>query len=588
MDFWKLLFRFVPIYKWRILAYIVLNILCSVFSIFSFATIIPLLQVLFGLSKPSMSFVDWETISSFSSALDVIKNNTLFYIQGKIISNGDSAALLLIGMFLIITSFLSNAISLSAYFVRIPVRTGIARDLRKVVYAKIVKMPLSTFKGESKGDFVARMTSDVEEVDFGIGTAMDMLIKDPVQIIVYIVTLFGISIALTWRALFLLAISCTICALVGSAMKRFAMKVQTYKGQIMATFEESIGALPIIKAFNIEHRLEERFSVLNNKIREMANTANRRYSFAWPLADFLMTTIIAILLWFGGRAILDGQSSIGTAEFIYFLVVFYSTIPPIRDITKCTFGIRKAMASVERMNRIAKLEDESNSYTPLTPSLHTQIGSPIINFNNVCFAYGKQVVFQNFNISIKQGEHVAIIGHNGSGKSTFASILMNFYNVQSGHIAIDNVPICDWNLKQLRNLFAYVPQEAMLFNDTIYSNIALGKDDVTIQEIEQVIEALDMKAFINSCPQGLYTKVGNQGMELSGGQRQCIAIARALISNAPILLFDEATSALDQQNLSSFNAYMKQCGNQKTIICITHDTNALSFIDRVIDLDSCL
>lgn len=587
MDFWKLFFRFIPIYKWRVLAYIVLNILCCVCSIFSFATIIPLLQILFGLSGPSISYIEWSSINSVSSALDVLKNDILYFLQEKIIVNGNEFALLLLGAFLMATSFLSNAFSLLAYFTRIPIRTGIARDLRKVVYGKIVRMPLSVFEGQSKGDFVSRMTNDVDEVDFGIGTALDMLIKDPVQIIVYIVTLFGISYVLTWKALILLVAGCIVSGIIGSAMKKYAMQVQSYKGQIVATFEETIAILPVIKAFAKEHYWEEKFATLNNKMRKRANTTNQRYSFAWPLADFLMTTIIAILLWFGGSKVLacNSDTAIGAAEFIYFLIVFYSIIPPIRDITKCMYGIRKAMASVERMNKVAKLDDEYENYGITAPvQLNAQVGQPLFQLNNISFSYGKRNVFKDLNLCINRGESVAIIGGNGSGKSTLVSLLMKLYPILSGEILIDNKPIDSWNVKQLRKLFAYVPQEPMLFNDSIYNNITFGNEKATMEDVMNIVSLLDMKQFLLTCPQGLQTKVGNQGSELSGGQRQCIAIARALISDAPVLILDEATSALDKRNQVAFSSVMKKLCTFKTIICVTHDVYSLSFVDRTIDI----
>lgn len=583
MEFWRLLGRFIPVYKWRILSYILLIVLSSVFSVFSFATIIPLLQLLFGLSDAQIDYMNPEAIVSFKSFLEFIENNSLFYIQQQILENGKTTALLILGAFLIITSALSNFISYFAYYVRIPIRTGISRDLRNEAYATILQMQVSTFSNENKGDFVSRMTNDIAEVDYGIGTAMDMIIKEPVKVIVYICTLISISILLTFEALVLLCLSCLIIAIVGKAMKRLAKQGQQYRAAILSTFEETLGRIKFIKAFNLKEYFYREFEYLSDETMEVLNKTNRRYSVAWPLTDFLLSVSIALLMFFGGSFILNETSNLPAEKFIYFLVVFFSIFPPVRNITKATYGIRKAIASVERMNYILSLNSEDDySGTELSEITEKYSG---IEFKDVSFGYRKdKMILNNINITIPLNQFTIIKGATGVGKTTLFNLLSKLYMPDLGEICYNGVNINTISTHALRDNITYVSQDSILFNDTIMENIYYGKQYAYHHEIIQAAKEVGIHDFIESLPFKYKTIVGDQGMNLSNGQRQAIALARAILRNTPILILDEATNCMDSNIEQQVFENLKKIYNGRTLIVITHNDNLLNFADNVITI----
>ena len=416
MDFIKLLIRFIPQFKGRIIAYISLNFLCSTCSVFSFIAIIPLIQILFKLSDKNFTYLETSNIESFSDFLDIIKNNIMFSLQEKISVYGEFKVLLMIGGFVILMSFLFNFISYFAYWVRIPIRTGISRDLRKDAYNKITSMPIKAFTKENRGDFVSRMTNDVEEVEYGIGTTLDMFIKDPIQIIVYIITMIGISSQLTLYAIIMITVVCVFVLLLGQVMQRISFDAQIKRGQILSAFEQTLGILPIVKSFNAQKMFQKKFDILNIKTQKVFNKQNRFYSLAWPSTDFLITVIIVLMLCLGGNLILCGKSDINPAVFIGFLGVLYSIISPIRDMMKCTFGIRKAMASVVRLNKILAINDEIINEKKDSISESKEI--PIIAIKDLSFKYDNESVLENISLQINKGQKVAILGATGSGKST--------------------------------------------------------------------------------------------------------------------------------------------------------------------------
>ena len=583
MDFWKLVGRFIPLYKWRILSYVLLIILSSVFSVFSFATIIPLLQLLFGLSDAQILYMDSNSIVSFKTFLEFIENNSLYYIQHQILENGKITALLILGLFLIVTSALSNIISYFAYYVRIPIRTGISRDLRNEVYATILSMPIKAFSNENKGDFVSRMTNDIEEVDYGIGTAMDMIIKEPIKVIVYICTLISISILLTFEALLLLCLSCVVIALVGKAMKHLARKGQQYRATILSTFEQTLGKLKFIKAFNLDKHFYTEFEGVSDETMEVLNKTNRRYSIAWPLTDFLLSVSIAVLMCLGGSFILNETSTLSAEKFIYFLVVFFSIVPPIRNITKSTYGIRKAMASVERMNYILSLNKEKDSLGSKIDNVCQQnVG---IEFRNISFGYTKNdIVLNNVNLHIPLNQITIIKGETGTGKTSLFNLLLKLYAPLEGQILYNGVDINKLSTYNLRNTITYVSQDPVLFNDSIYNNVNLGKLDASTSEIVLATKLTGIDDFISSLPDKYSTIVGDQGMNLSNGQRQAIAIARALLRNTPILILDEATNCMDSLLELKIMENIKQLYNGRTIIIITHNDNLNDLADNIISI----
>ena len=583
MEFWKLLGRFIPIYKWRILSYILLIVLSSIFSVFSFATIIPLLQLLFGLSDVQIIYMDAESIVSFKSFLEFVENNSLYYIQQQILENGKTTALLILGVFLITTSALSNVISYFAYYVRIPIRTGISRDLRNEAYATILHMPVNAFANENKGDFVSRMTSDIAEVDYGIGTAMDMIIKEPIKVVVYICTLISISLFLTIEALILLCIACIIIAVVGKAMKRLAKEGQQYRAAILSTFEETLGKIKFIKSFNLIDYFYREFEVLSDETMEVLNKTNRRYSIAWPLTDFLLSVSIATLMCLGGSLILNETSSLPAEKFIYFLVVFFSIIPPIRNITKSTYGIRKAMASVERMNYILSLDAEQDLLgEKIDDSIVHSTG---IEFNNVSFSYTtNRLILDNVNISIPLNKTTIIKGETGAGKTTLFNLLLKLYTPSKGKILYNGVDISKLSTYNLRNAITYVSQDSILFNDSIMENINLGKREAYPPEVIHATKLAGVNDFIDILPCKYKTIVGDQGMNLSNGQRQAIGIARAVLRNTPILILDEATNCMDSNIEQQVFENLKKIYNGRTLIVITHNDNLLRYADKVITI----
>lgn len=583
MEFWKLLGRFIPIYKWRILSYILLIVLSSIFSVFSFATIIPLLQLLFGLSDVQIIYMDAESIVSFKSFLEFVENNSLYYIQQQILENGQTTALLILAVFLITTSALSNFISYFAYYVRIPIRTGISRDLRNEAYATVLHMPVNAFANENKGDFVSRMTSDIAEVDYGIGTAMDMIIKEPIKVVVYICTLISISLFLTFEALILLCIACIIIAVVGKAMKRLAKEGQQYRAAILSTFEETLGKIKFIKSFNLIDYFYREFEVLSDETMEVLNKTNRRYSIAWPLTDFLLSVSIATLMCLGGSLILNETSSLPAEKFIYFLVVFFSIIPPIRNITKSTYGIRKAMASVERMNYILSLDAEQELLGEYIDD--STIPNAGIQFNNVSFSYtNNRLILDNVNITIPLNKTTIIKGETGIGKTTMFNLLLKLYTPSKGQILYNGVDISKLSTYNLRNTITYVSQDSILFNDSIMENINLGKREADSQEVIHATKLAGVNDFIDILPCKYKTIVGDQGMNLSNGQRQAIGIARAVLRNTPILILDEATNCMDSNIEQQVFENLQKIYNGRTLIVITHNGNLLRYADKVITI----
>lgn len=583
MEFWGLLFKFVPTYKGRIFSYILLIVLSSIFSIFSFATIIPLLQLLFGISESKILCLDFSSVVSFKTFLDYIENNALFFLQDKVLEKGSIYPLFIIALFLIITSALSNIISYLAYYVRIPIRTGISRDLRNKVYDKILFMKYGKLSLEKKGDFISRMTSDIEEVDNGIGTAMDMLIKEPIKIIVYILTLFGISLHLTLEALLLLVVSCSFITIVGAVMKRLALQGQQCRSLIISTFEETIEKLRLVRTYGLGESFYQNFVDLSDKTMNIFNKTNRWYSIAWPLTDFLLTTNIALLMLLGGVFILNESSDMPAERFLYFLVVFFSIIPPIRNITKATYGIRKAMASVDRMNYILSIEkeklDSENNIHEITND-----GKDIV-FRDVSFGYtSDNIILKEFNISIPLRRFTILKGNIGVGKTTIFNLLLKLFTPNKGTVSICGYDINELSSKCIRDLITYVPQNPELFNASILDNIRLSNKQESIENIKRYAEFVGIDDYIESLPMGYNTIVGDHGMNLSSGQKQSISLIRALLRDTPILVLDESTNCMDLNVEIDFFEKIRKNYPSKTIVLITHNDDLNQFADNIITL----
>ena len=568
MNILSLLKRFVPPYRWQVAANLCFNILSTILSLFSFATIIPVLQILFGLSQVSAIYMPLETATTFQEILNILKNNLYYYLQTLIETQGAQSVLLLLGGCLVLlTGFKCLTAWLANYFM-VPIRTGVLRDLRAQLYKKVVSLPIGFFTEERKGDVMSRMTNDVNEVEASIMSTLDMLFKDPIMILVYLITLFTISWQLTLFVLVLLPIAGLLIGRIGRSLKRASSKGQEQNAEILTQIDETLGGLRVVKAFNAEGKLTDRFLNLINATRATFNRINRRYYLAHPVSEFFGTALIAILLWFGGTLILGDYSSIDAATFIYYLVILYSIIGPAKDLSKATYGIRRGMASLERIDKILKVESTiRNIDNPVKISDFQSV----IRYEDVSFSYqADRSVLQHINLDIHKGQTIALVGQSGSGKTTLADLLPRFYDPTAGRITIDGVDIKNLKTFDLRALMGNVNQEAILFNDTFYNNITFGVESATMEEVRQAARIANADDFIMATPDQYQTTIGDRGSRLSGGQRQRISIARAILKNPPILILDEATSALDTESEKLVQEALENLMKDRTTLVVAH------------------
>ena len=571
--------RFIPPYKWYVVLNLFFNIVSTILSLFSFATLIPILQLLFGLATIDGVYTPLEQVQGLEELLVALKNNFYFMLQSQMELRGPSYVLLLLGIGLVVlTGLKCLTIWLAKYFM-VPLRTGVLRDLRESLYKKVVSLPIGFFTEERKGDVMSRMTNDVNEVEASIMSTLDMLFKDPVMILIYLVTLFCVSWQLTLFVLLLLPVAGLLIGRIGRTLKRASTKGQEQNAEILTQIEETLGGLRVVKAFNAEQKLIHRFQLLINATRRTFNRINRRYYLAHPVSEFLGTTLIAILLWFGGLLILSDNSAIDAATFIYYIVIFYSIIGPAKDLSKATYGIRRGMASLERIDKI--LETESNVIEAKTPKQVVDFQS-MIRFENVSFAYQTDhPVLQDVNLDIYKGQTVALVGQSGSGKTTMADLLPRFYDPQSGCITIDGVDIREVKTHDLRALMGNVNQEAILFNDTFYNNITFGVEHATMEQVRQAARIANADDFIMATPDQYETTIGDRGSRLSGGQRQRISIARAILKNPPILILDEATSALDTESEKLVQEALENLMRDRTTFVVAHRLSTVRNADLI-------
>lgn len=587
MHFLKLIRRFVPPYKGEMAANIFFNLLSTILSLFSFAAIIPVLQILFGLSETTAQPIDMSTVTSLSDWLSAVKNNLYFWMESQIVVHGGGYMLFVLGTFLVVMTGFKCFTAWMANFYMVPIRTGVLRDLRKSLYDKVVSLPIGYFTEERKGDVMSRMTNDVNEVEASIMAALDVLFKDPIMLLIYLITLFCISWQLTLFVLVLLPVAGLLIGRVGRSLKRASLHGQEQNAEILTQIDETLGGLRVVKAFNAEDKLKQRFLNLINDTRRTFNRINRRYYLAHPVSEFLGTALIAVILWFGGILILSDHSTIDAATFIYYLVIFYSIINPAKDLSKAGYGVRKGMASLERIDKI--LNTQSNIVEQTDPKpLHAFCDR--IEYRDVCFSYREDVpVLRHINLSIRKGQMVALVGQSGSGKTTLADLLPRFYDPVSGTITIDGTDIRDVSTYDLRALMGNVNQEAILFNDSFYNNITFGVDTTQPapngQTWQQAVEAAARIAnahdFIMATPQGYATLIGDRGSRLSGGQRQRISIARAILKNPPILILDEATSALDTESEKAVQQALEHLMKDRTTLVVAHRLSTIRNADLI-------
>ena len=562
-EFFTVLRRFVPPYKKYLFLSIIFNILAAILTLFSFAVIIPILEMLFKVKEGTYVYMSLAD----GSLKDVAFNNFYYYTQEAITMWGQSTTLALLAALLIaMTALKTGTQYLGAYFV-IPMRSGIVRDIRNYVYNKIVTLPIGFFTSERKGDVMARMSGDVAEIENSIMASLDMMFKNPIMIVVCLTTMIIISWQLTLFVLILLPIAGTIMGRVGKKLKRKSLKGQNQWGVLMSIIEECLGGLRIIKAFNAEEKVKRRFHEENEEFYNISNSINRRQQLAHPMSEFLGTVAISIVLWFGGSLILGGYSTMNAASFIYYMVIFYSIINPAKDLSKAVYAIQKGLASMERIDKILNADNPIKD--PENPKEITRLHGDI-EYHDISFSYGEHEVLHGIDLTIPAGATVALVGQSGSGKSTLADLIPRFYDVDKGCITIDGVDIRDLRVHDLRSFMGNVNQEAILFNDTFYNNITFGVKEATMEQVVEAAKIANAHEFIMESENGYDTNIGDRGCKLSGGQRQRISIARAILKNPPILILDEATSALDSESEKLVQEALDRLMKDRTTLVIAH------------------
>ena len=562
-EFIKILRRFVPPYKRYLILNIIFNMLTAVLTLFSFALIIPILEMLFKIREVTYEYMPMAG----HSLKDVVVNNFYYYTQESIDTWGPSVTLALLATALVIMTALKTGTAyLSSYYI-VPMRSGIVRDIRNSLYDKSARLPISFFTSERKGDVMARMSGDVAEIENSIMASLDMMFKNPVMIIVCLAMMIMISWQLTVFVFILLPLAGIVMGRVGKRLKRQSLEGQNQWGVLMSNIEETLGGLRIIKAFNAETKVMDRFHRENQEFYRISNKVARRQALAHPMSEFLGTTAIAIILWFGGSLILTGMSGMNAASFIYYMVIFYSIINPAKDLSKAAYAIQKGLASMERIDKILSADN------PITdPENPAQLPSLAhgISYKGVSFSYGEREVLHDIDLDIPAGSTVALVGQSGSGKTTLADLLPRFYDVAAGSISVDGVDIRQLRVADLRSLMGNVNQEAILFNDTFRNNITFGVDNATDEEVEAAARIANAHDFIIETENGYDTNIGDRGCRLSGGQRQRISIARAILKNPPILILDEATSALDTESEVLVQQALERLMRNRTTIVIAH------------------
>lgn len=575
-DFMAILRRFVPPYKKYLALSIFFNILTAFLTLFSFALVIPILQMLFQVNTEHYSFMPMESINDLK---EVAVNNFYWYIQELIVSDGAVFTLGTLAIALVImTGLKTGAAYLGMYFL-IPLRAGVVRDIRNFVYDKITTLPIGYFTGERKGDVMARMSGDVAEVENSIMASLDMIFKNPVMIIVCLVMMIAVSWQLTVFVLVLLPLAGIVMGRVGKRLKRSSLETQNQWGVIMSTIEETLGGLRIVKAFNAEDKMRDRFHGENQRFYNLSRRVARRQQLAHPMSEFLGTAAVAIVLWFGGWLILGGHSSLNAAEFIYYMIIFYSIINPAKDLTKGAYAIQKGLASMERVDKILSAENPIAD-PPAGAAMTARTGD--IEYRNVSFSYGEHRVIDNVSMRIPAGHTVALVGQSGSGKSTLADLLPRFYDVEKGSITIDGTDIRQMRVHDLRAMMGNVSQEAILFNDTFYNNITFGVEGpVSMDDVIAAARVANAHDFIEESEQGYQTVIGDRGCRLSGGQRQRISIARAVLRNPDILILDEATSALDSESEHLVQEALDRLMRDRTTLVIAHRLSTIANADMI-------
>lgn len=578
-EFLQVLRRFVPPYKKYLVWSVIFNILSAVLNIFSFMTLIPILQILFKTSdvKPVTKLITWDNVHGVESMVEMLTNNANYYIQHFIVTTGEANTLLIIGILLAFMTMLKTG----AYFLSsatiIPIRTGVVRDIRNQLYQKINALSLGFFSEERKGDIIARMSGDVQEIENSIMASLDMLFKNPILIISYFIALIVTSWQLTLFTIIFVPIFGWFMGFVGRKLKAQSIEAQGLWSDTMSQVEETLGGLRIIKAFCAEKLMNERFDKVNSNYRKNVMRVNIRQQLAHPMSEFLGTVMIIIVLWVGGMLVLNNHTLTGP-KFIYYLVMLYSIINPLKEFSKAGYNIPKGLASMERVDKILKAEisikEKSNPH-PIMAFEHE------IEFRNVSFKYDQQWVLKDINLVIPKGKMIALVGQSGSGKSTLVDLIPRYYDVQKGEVLIDGINVKDLGIHDLRRLIGNVNQEAILFNDTFKNNIKFGTVEATDEQIANAARIANAYDFIMQSENGFNTNIGDRGGRLSGGQRQRVSIARAILKNPPILILDEATSALDTESERLVQDALTHLMKTRTTIAVAHRLSTIRNADEI-------
>lgn len=579
-DFWHILKRYVAPYKNYAGWAVVLNILSALFNIFSFTMMIPMLRILFKMNDTVHNYMPLDNIHGFKAYGEALMNNAYYWLEQLMVTIGPSWTLMILCAFLGIATLLKTACYFGSSAVMIPISTGVVRDLRMQMYNKLLALPLGFFSQERKGDIIARMSGDVNEVENSIMNSLDMLIKNPILIVFYFVTLMYVSWKLTIFTILVVPALGWFMGVVGKQLKRDSLETQELWSDTMSQVEETLGGFRVIKAFIAEKTMSQRFSNVTASLRQKAGKVSTRQALAHPMSEFLGTILIMIVLWFGGMLILGDHSPIDAPTFMFYMVILYSILNPIKEFSRASYSIPKGMASMERIDKILKAPN--NIAEPLVPT-------PLDGFNDsitledVSFSYDEsRQILKNINVEIKKGRTIAIVGESGAGKSTLVDLIPRFYDASSGSIRIDGINIKDVRMNDLRGLIGYVNQEPILFNDTIFNNIAFGVKDATIEKVIEAAKIANAHEFIMEKPDGYNTSIGDRGMMLSGGQRQRISIARAILKNPPVLILDEATASLDTESERLVQEALDRLMSNRTTIAIAHRLSTIKNSDEIL------
>lgn len=579
--------RFIaPYYKGYLSLAVLFNILSALLNLVAFALVMPILNILFQIEERVTTYIpfsslDLTTQAGWSQMKEVVTNNFGYFVSQLIETEGASYTLIILGIYLVLMTLLKVGATYLGGFFLVPIRTGVVRDLRNQLNAKILALPLGFFSEERKGDVLARITGDVGEVENSVMSSLDLLLKNPILIFVYLGSMLVISWQLTLFVFLVLPIAGFVMGRVGKSLKRTSLEAQNQWGQLISQVEETLGGLRIVKAFTAEEFVDKRFRDSNEEYRQTVIGVNRRQLLAHPVSELLGTATIAIVLWYGGSLILNRDSSIDASTFIYYLVIFYSLINPLKDLSKGAYAIRRGMGSMERVDRI--LQAESTITDPAEPK--PVVFNEAIRLEKVSFRYAEEWVLRDVDLTIRKGQTVALVGHSGSGKSTLVDLIPRFYDVVEGRITIDGTDIREVAVADLRRLMGNVNQEPILFNASVFENIAFGVEGATLEKVRQAAEVAHADEFINEMPAGYDTNIGDRGGKLSGGQRQRLSIARAVYKNPPILILDEATSALDTKSERLVQSALDRLMEGRTTIVIAHRLSTIIHADVICVVD---